>query len=172
MILEEKICAICLKHIHVNAKKCPKCQSYQNPWSIFFHSSLGQWILTIAFLVALFSWFDSDYFEDDIIYKLDGVLEVDNSSFKVQKSDCGTQVTIFGTIENKSDMPLTNILVDVEFYNASGEPIDLISEELWDITVPPKGDKRFKINSETGKEKNIYIKHTITITQAEPSGWL
>ncbi|MCU7835143.1 MAG: FxLYD domain-containing protein [gamma proteobacterium symbiont of Taylorina sp.] len=169
--MEDKICAICLEHIHVNAKKCPKCQSYQNPGSRFFHSSLGQWVLTIVFIIALFSWFDSDHFEDDIIYNLDGILEVDKSSFKVQNSDCGIEVTILGTIANKSDKPLTNIILDVEFFDANGDPIDLISEELWDITVPPKGEKRFKISSNTSKQKISYIKHVITITQAEPSGW-
>ncbi len=169
--MEEKVCAICLKQVHVNAKKCPYCRSDLNPLSRYFNSSLGQWISTIVFIVALFYWFDSDYYEEDIIYNFDGIMEVDNSSFKVQNSDCGFEVTILGTIKNNTDKPLTNILLDVEFYNATGEPIDLISEELWDITVPRKGEKRFKIHDKTGVEKSLYSKHAITIIQAELSGW-
>lgn len=170
--MTEKVCTECFEKIHIAAKKCPHCRTYQNPISKFFHSHTGQWAMTILFIIALFYWFDSDYFSEDIIYDTSNVLEISNSTFSFQESDCGFEVVIIGTIKNKSDDVLSYISVDAEFFDSNNSPIDVFNEEMWDLSVSPNTERRFKITRSIASNKDIYVSHKITINQAERNAWL
>ena len=81
-------------------------------------------------------------------------------------------MNIIGTIKNKSDDVLSYISVDAEFFDSNNSPIDVFNEEMWDLSVPPNTERRFKITGSIASNKDIYVSHKITINQAERNAWL
>jgi hypothetical protein len=170
--METKVCRECSEEIKTEAKKCPKCQAYQSGVDRFMRSPTGGSMAGVVIALGFFVWFTNSFmFQDDSIYSPTDLLEVSDTSFQFKEVDCGFKVTLIGTITNKSDDPLRNIIFDVEYFDNEGKTIDVINDEVYDLVIPANSSKKFKVSGTTGAEKDLYATSKVVISKAEPDGW-
>lgn len=170
--METKICKDCSEEIKGEAKKCPKCQAYQSRFDRFMRSPTGGSLVGVVIALGFFSWFTNSFiFQDESIYNPTELLEVSDTSFQFKEVDCGFKVTLIGTITNKSDGPLRNLVFDVEYLDSEGNTIDVINDEVYDLVIPANTSKKFKVSGTTGAEKELYAASKVVVSKVEPDGW-
>jgi hypothetical protein len=127
-----KTCPTCFSDIDARAKKCPQC-----------HSPLGVYRL-VAVLLVFVCLFGAIGFVVLIIWGASGrhyYQEVDHpGDVKIVSSQhyfapgyqnqSGKNATIVGSLRNDSDEALTNVKLEVRFYNAKNELIDLFEGSI------------------------------------------
>jgi hypothetical protein len=170
--METKICKDCSEAIKAEAKKCPKCQVYQNSFDRFIRSPIGGSMVGIVIGLGFFVWFTNSFmFQDDSIYNPEKLLQVSDTSFQFKEVDCGFKVTLIGTITNKSDGPLRNVVFDIEYLDSDGNTIDVINDEVYDLIIPANSSKKFKVSGTAGAKQELYATSKATISKVEPDGW-
>ncbi len=165
--MNTKKCKECLEEININASKCPKCQAYQRPFDRAWRSPL----MAFAFIPIAFVIFNYSMWKQDPIYDGDKYFEIRNTSFQFFTGDCGQQIALLGTIENKSDKAIKNVIFDVEYYGNDGKVIDVANDQQYDLVIPPKTSKSFKVSSKAGADKQLYSSSKVSVSKANFDYW-
>lgn len=169
--MDTKQCKECFKDVDVKATKCPYCQAHQGTFVRFWHSPIGPFVPAIVFFLGFFVFFKGIVFSDPI-YDVDNTLELSQSEFHFVDSDCGTKVTLIGSIKNKSDLALRNPTFDVVYYDAEKRIVDAISHQSYGLVLPPRSAKTFKVSEIASAEKSLYISSKVSVARVEKDNWL
>ena len=128
-----KTCPTCFSEIHARAKKCPQCLS-----------PLGIYRLVAVLLVFVFlfvrNWLRRPHhLGSERSAQLPagdhpGDVKIVSSQHYFApgyQNQSGKNATIVGSLRNDSDEALTNVELEVRFYNAKNELIDLFEGSHW-----------------------------------------
>jgi len=172
---ETKECPSCCEQINAKATKCPRCQAWQSKWR-FDQSNLKHQFIFIAFILLVFGTLYSVFIESIVspgnFNDSKSLITVADSSFNYSTKECGTRISVIGTISNDSDKIWKDIYFEVQFFNNNGELIDTISENEYDLVLLAKDTTTFKITGLADKEKSAYDHHKIIIKSAREGGGL
>jgi hypothetical protein len=158
-------CIHCLEPIQEGAKSCPHCMKWQtkfiDPTSRNFVLFLTLMLLPFLLIIAMAIFTSS---KPSVVYNPS--MRIVSSGFGVEETERRTFLAGYGEIENLTDMTFGTIDCQIRFYNAKGELIDVLEEELYQKSFP-KSKVCFKLNGMAVKPKGEYAKCEVTIPWAE-----
>lgn len=172
---EMKECPSCGEQIKAKAIKCPRCQSWQSKWRfdqsnikhqlIFMAIILG--IMAIIFSSSLGSTFNPKDFADSKTS-----FEIKNSKVSFTQKDCGTRISVIGTITNNSDDSWKDFNFEAQFFNEHNELIDTVSDQNYDLVLLPNDESAFKVTGAADKPETSYRHHKVIIKDARENSSL
>ena len=172
---EMKECKTCFEEINAKALKCPRCQTWQTKWKydqsnpkhhlIFLAILFGA--MGIMFYSSLGSIFNPNEFSDN-----KSSFVVKDSKVSFTEKECGTTVSIIGTITNNSEVSWKDFNFEAQFFNEDNELIDTVSDQNYDLILLPNDDGTFKVTGAADKSKSSYHHHKVTIKDARENSSL
>jgi len=176
--MSEKHCILCKKEIHLEAKKCPHCLSWQSKWLSDMQNPktgllymLGVFILTISVLAA-FDAYESSQENDkrntttnpETSYKIIEILETEANYYKCDETfNC---IVITGHLNNPSNKTWANVYFHIEYFDSNKNLIDNYSEKESELIIPKQSKTSFKLANRAYKNKEAYSSHKVTIRHA------
>lgn len=94
-------------------------------------------------------------------------VSVTDTSISYTAGDGPPFITTIGTIKNPSDMPIENVVVEVKYFNASNELIDVVTEPIYGVVVPASNEVAFRVRDVADKPETAYVSHSVRIVSAE-----
>lgn len=95
-------------------------------------------------------------------------LTISNSSLSFSQSDGRSIITTIGTIKNLSPSCAEELVIEVKYFDKQGHQIDVVTQPLYGIVVPPSQEVSFRVRDEADKSKEFYTTSTARIVSAEP----
>lgn len=84
-------------------------------------------------------------------------LQVDDATVVLNnKVDGPGLVSVFGTIRNTSDTSAEDLVVEARVRDASGNTVDVLSEALYGLIAPAKGEVAFKLQGAAAVAETSY----------------
>ncbi|MEO1201056.1 MAG: FxLYD domain-containing protein [Pseudomonadota bacterium] len=90
-----------------------------------------------------------------------------NDRFGVQVQESGAFIFVIGEIENHSDYALDTMILEARFYDADGELIDVSTDRLYGITLPPGERVGFRLQSFALAAPEEYVSHDVRMLGAD-----
>ena len=172
---EMKECKTCGEEIKAKALKCPRCQTWQTKWKydqsnpkhhlIFIAILFGA--MGIMFYSSLGSIFNTNEFSDN-----KSLVVVKDSKVSFTEKECGTTVSIIGTITNNSEESWKDFNFEAQFFNENNELIDTVSDQNYDLILLPNDDGTFKVTGAADKSEASYNHHKVIIKDARENSSL
>jgi hypothetical protein len=142
-----KTCPTCFSEIDARAKKCPQCLSPLGIYRlvavlvvfVFLFGAIGFVVAIIWGMSGRHSYHEVDH-PDDVT-----IVSSQHYFAPGYQNQIGKNATIVGTLRNDSDEALTGVELEVRFYNAKNELIDLF-ESSSAGSIKAKEERPFKVS--------------------------
>lgn len=95
------------------------------------------------------------------------LIETKDTKIQFTRNNENLYVHILGKFSNKSQYPVHDIVVEVQFLDKNGGLMDVISENLYSTVVPAKNEAAFKIQDFAINPEDHYKNYKINILSAE-----
>ncbi|HVK55939.1 MAG TPA: hypothetical protein VM532_13035 [Burkholderiales bacterium] len=95
-------------------------------------------------------------------------LSISVTSLNYAQTDEHNIVTTIGAIKNSSSSCAQELVVEVKYFDGQGKQVDVVTQLLYGIVVPPHDEVAFRVRDEADKPKDLYVKSTARIVAAEP----
>lgn len=96
---------------------------------------------------------------DDQVADNDEAAEITDSTMSFVQNDGKVYVTTIGRIHNKSQQPMHNVVVEVQYFDGDGKLIDATTEEFYSVVVPAGGTVAFRSQEMAATSKDRYASH-------------
>jgi hypothetical protein len=166
-----KPCNKCGTMIASFASKCPQCQGWQsyraylraNPGTLF------SGLFCIVILIPLF-WFQFGQRGKDFENYRE---QVEIVTSKIQFNEGGfVKMSVLGWLKNNSPHKWTDIVLEVQLYDAKGQLVGADSEEMRDMVLLPGKEQAFQLDSSKNFPKDDIASHKLFIRNAkDASRW-
>lgn len=171
--METKRCRSCQEEINLSATKCPRCQAFQSPWTMwmFMLPGLIPLLVIVPLVVLPLSSLRGDSVEFADVKQH---LTVTDVRLKYEEPAVEKGVTVhyfrrhawlYCTIKNDSDYRWENLEFLVEFKNADGGRLD-VDNATATITVQAHSDLEYRLACELAIDPDQVAKTSITVTDA------
>ena len=77
-------------------------------------------------------------------------------------------ITVLGTIKNDSPNPVSTIAIEIKFFNADNAFVDVITQDLYNVSVPASSEVAFRMRDSAAKPKEAYVSSVVRIISATP----
>ena len=170
-------CRVCREVIASDAKRCPKCRSWQSGWRALWSPSTPQslgyqlvvTVVIIALMIPLMKYVFFSGGKDFEDYR--DKLQLETPSISFTKADKRDLVVVVGTIKNQSDVTWRNIHVEARFLNPKGEMVDSQSYDLRDVIVRANTDAAYRVTAYAVRPASEYNRVALVITSARSKSW-
>jgi ATP-dependent Zn protease len=85
----------------------------------------------------------------------------------VSRDQPAAVVTTIGTIHNSSSVCADEIEIELKYLNESGKLVDVVTQPLFGIVVPPGGEVSFRVREDADKPKELYARTEARVVSAE-----
>lgn len=122
-----KTCPICFSVVDARAKKCPHCQSLLGFYKVVVAALVFVCLFGAIGFIALIAWATNSRPRSSRAGLPDVVTIVSSQRYFAPgyQNQSGKIATIVGSLRNDSDKILRHVDLEVRFYNAKNELIDL-----------------------------------------------
>lgn len=131
---------------------------------------LGFWgsgLATIAWFAgfALFYWLFMYRLANDTDYSHQ--VEVASSKMVFGTHDGNRMASVLGLLKNKATFPLDDLHLEVQFFDAEGELIDVGTHDGYSDTIPARGEAAFKIYVYASRPEEDYKSFKVFVRSAK-----
>jgi ATP-dependent Zn protease len=96
------------------------------------------------------------------------LLHITDSTITFNTYDNYNEITCVGNIENTSNVPISEIVFQVQYFNATGNLIDTVTGYDYSYVVPAKQVIAFRVNDTAARTNSEeYVSHQVIITSAK-----
>lgn len=99
--------------------------------------------------------------------KLAEQLHVTSSNDRIDLDDDVRVMTTLGSIENLSDACAKNIVVEVSYYDAKNQLVDVLTQTLTQVTVLSKSNALFRVRGQISAPSELYVSSKVRIVAAD-----
>lgn len=92
------------------------------------------------------------------------------TSFSHSQNETANFITTIGTLKNTSDFIAEDIIVEVKYFDAQKKLIDVVTQPLYGIVVPPLQEVAIRVRDEADKPKEAYFSNTLRVVSAQQGG--
>ena len=93
-------------------------------------------------------------------------LVVTQSSISYSDNDGRKMVTSIGNLKNESAFKADDIVLEVKYFDSENKLIDVVTQRVYDITIPQNKEVAFRVRDEADKPKNFYVTNSIRVISA------
>lgn len=94
-------------------------------------------------------------------------VSVSGTSTSYAQSDGGGIITTIGTFKNSSSAFIEDIVVEVKYFNAANNLIDVVTQPLYGLVLPPGEEVAFRVRDSADKPKSAYATSTVRVVSAQ-----
>jgi len=95
-------------------------------------------------------------------------LDITKSNINFTHFDDYNEITCVGKILNKSNIPIKEVVFQVQYFNATGDLIDTVTGYEYSYIVPPKEEIAFRVSGTSARSLNEdYTSHKVIVTSAK-----
>lgn len=93
-------------------------------------------------------------------------VSVVNTSLSYGQGERTSFITTIGSISNTSDALIEDIVVEVKYFNAKKKLIDVVTQPIYGLVVPPSQEVAFRVRDVADKSKVSYASSAVRIVSA------
>jgi hypothetical protein len=167
--LDYRSCSQCGESVRYVAKKCPHCLSWQgrklsreNP----VMAGIFAFIPTLLIFPMMIWFFNSTTRSSHNFSEFAGQIQVLDTKLAWSQEKDRKMVSTIGRIKNDSPYAWTSIGLEIQYFNASGELIDTVSESSYSLTVQSHSESAFRVRTEADKPREQYASHKVFVRDA------
>lgn len=94
-------------------------------------------------------------------------LSIANSTFSYSTEGKNPTLTTLGTIKNTASGCLSDVTVEIKYFDANKAMIDTVTQSLYGVVVPAHGEVAFRVQESPSKLKDSYVSQSVRIISAE-----
>jgi hypothetical protein len=94
-------------------------------------------------------------------------VSVTDTSISSSRNGNALVVTTIGTIRNSSEALLEDIVMEVKYFDADKKLIDVVTQPLYGVVVPPSQEVAFRVRDAADKPKTSYVSNSVRVVSAE-----
>lgn len=94
-------------------------------------------------------------------------LSITSSSDRIDTDDDVRVMTTLGSIQNLSDACAKNIVVEVSYYDAKQQLVDVLTQTLSQVTVPSQSNVLFRVRGQLSAPSELYVSSKVRIVAAD-----
>jgi hypothetical protein len=94
-------------------------------------------------------------------------LSLQESTFSYSEGSACSQLSAVGTIHNSGKLRWTDLSLEVQYFDAKGERIDVVTEATFGVTVPAGGTVAYRVLGKAARPKQDYASHRVRIVDAD-----
>ncbi len=91
---------------------------------------------------------------------------IDTSQHYAQEDEYRT-VSVLGRLRNTSAAYINSVVVEVQFFDASGRLVDTATEQRYALVVPPNDSAAFVVSTEALRGESDYASYQARVTYAK-----
>ncbi len=88
-------------------------------------------------------------------------------TFTTEKSDGPLIVTVLGTFKNTTQTRVDNLVVEAKLTDAQGKVIDVLSQPVYGVAVPPGKEVAFRVQGRAAAPQSSYVAVQARVTSGE-----
>jgi len=172
--MSPKLCVDCKEEIKPDARRCPRCGSWQSKWVSDLQNpkvSLGLLVFFLALVLGLYPflnyWMPSSVLERPKFSDFQQELVIVDSEMRTYRQGEYIRIAIMGQLANRSPHAWERFRFHVELFNSEDELIDILEDSAFSLVLPPDSQTNFRIVGSASREPEEYVKHTVTIRAAD-----
>ena len=94
-------------------------------------------------------------------------IPIDQPTFQVTRSEGGTMLTVLGAFRNTSEAKAHNLVVEATLTDAQGKVIDVLTQPVYGVTVPPGKAVAFRVQGQAAAAPGAYAAVRARVTSGE-----
>lgn len=94
-------------------------------------------------------------------------LSIKNTSINYSQNDHRNTLTTLGFLKNESDFPVDGIIVEIKYFDAQNNLVDVATQSLYQVIVPAQQEAAFRVQDTVVNPKESYASHKARILYAE-----
>ncbi len=172
--MSPKLCVDCKEEIKPDARRCPRCGSWQSKWVSDLQNpkvSLGLLVFFLALVLGLYPflnyWMPSSVLERPKFSDFQQELVIVDSEMRTYRQGEYIRIAIMGQLANRSPHAWERFRFHMELFNSEDELIDILEDSAFSLVLPPDSQTNFRIVGSASREPEEYVKHTVTIRAAD-----
>lgn len=95
-------------------------------------------------------------------------ITVSDTSISYTQDEGSRIITTFGLIKNATEACVGDIVVEVTYFDSQNKQVDVVTELLYDIVIPPSQEVKFRVRNAADKPKESYTSSSVRVISAEP----
>lgn len=95
------------------------------------------------------------------------MLSIKNTSINYSQNDHQNTLITLGFLKNESGFPVDEIIIEIKYFDAQNNLIDVVTQSLYQVVVPVQQEAAFKVQSSVVNPKESYASHTARVLYAE-----
>lgn len=166
-----KTCPLCREQIDAAARKCPRCQYYQNRWTMLAcHPMTAAGIITLVMVIMSYSFNRIFSHGEDFephrvqIHVVQSTMEFGE---RTASKTTGPTVAVVGTIQNDSGITWKDAVIEVQFFDKGHKLIDAAQQSSFMAVVLTSGaPNAFKVSMPREFDPGLYASHEVRVVSA------
>ena len=104
---------------------------------------------------------------DHELQQPDASLQVINTSVSTAKAQGPMLVTVIGELKNTTTEKIDNLILEAKLTDSSGKLIDVLSESMYGLVVPPGEQVSFRLQGAAATTQATYANAQVRVVSAE-----
>ncbi len=93
--------------------------------------------------------------------------EIVDAKYNYRSYSDSSYVFTIGHIQNNGEYPLEDVSIEVQFFDKSGEVVDVTYKSLYGITIAPKEKIVFRVETFAAQKQELYVSQKVRIIDAK-----